>query len=369
MIYLDSGATSLHKPPEVMQAVMHALDACGNAGRGGHEAAREADKIAFNTRMEAAKLFDCRPEQAAFTFNCTHGLNIAIHTLVKQGAKVIVSGFEHNAVMRPLYARKARIAIAGRELFNWDNILTDFEKALKAGADCAVFTAVSNVYGYILPYEELSAMCRREGVPFIIDGAQAAGSLPLELSRLGADFIAVPGHKGLLGPQGTGLLLCGRTPEPLLFGGTGSQSEMPSMPESCPERIEPGTLNLPGIAGLGAALGFLNRTGVQTHFEQEHDLLLACVQGLKKRGIRVIAGSHQAATVSIVTAGDCEETAQELAKFGIFLRAGLHCAPLAHESGKTLKTGTLRASFGYGNTYADVTEFIQTLAKLEHRNF
>ena len=142
------------------------------------------------------------------TANCTHGLNIAIESLVKPEGRVLVSGFEHNAVMRPLYARNCRVRVAGRELFCWDSLLEDFRRELRQGVDAAVFTHVSNVFGYILPVREMAAMCREAGVPFILDAAQSAGSLEVDMQALGADFIAMPGHKGLLGPQGTGLLLC-----------------------------------------------------------------------------------------------------------------------------------------------------------------
>ena len=253
MIYLDSGATSFRKPPAVYRAVEKAMRTCANPGRGGYSAAMNAAQTVYDCREAAAELFACRPEQVVLTTSCTHGLNIAIRSLVKPGNKVVVSGFEHNAVVRPLHALGAEIRVAGRRLFDWDDTMEDFARSLK-GADAAVFTHVSNVFGYILPVGEMAAMCRRAGVPFNVDAAQSAGSLPVKLSELGADFIAMPGHKGLLGPQGTGLLLCARSGEPLLCGGTGSQSLSREMPEALPERLEAGTLNVPGYAGLTQGL-------------------------------------------------------------------------------------------------------------------
>jgi selenocysteine lyase/cysteine desulfurase len=224
MIYLDNGATSFPKPVGVADAVRRAMFTCANPGRGGHTAAMAAARTVLRCRERAAKMFDCQPEQVVFTSNCTHGLNIAIHTLVKPGNPVVITGFEHNAVTRPLHAIGARIIVAGRKLFDWDDTLEDFEKALRRGVKVAIFTHCSNVFGYVLPVEELARLCRSYGVPFIIDAAQSAGVLPLRLRSLGASFIAMPGHKGLLGPQGTGLLLCGMDPKPLICGGTGREN-------------------------------------------------------------------------------------------------------------------------------------------------
>jgi len=364
MIYLDNGATSFHKPPGVYSAVSRALQRCGNPGRGGYSAAMEAAQTVFSCREMAAELFGCQPEQVVFTSNCTHALNIAIRTLVKGGEKVVISGFEHNAVTRPLHALKADLRVAGRRLFYWDNVLTEFERELRRGVDAAVFTHVSNVFGYILPVEEMAALCRYYHVPFVIDAAQSAGVLPLRLDRLGADFIAMPGHKGLLGPQGTGILLCGREPDPLIYGGTGSLSAQQEMPDFLPDRLEAGTLNVPGIAGLGEGLRYLKSAGIQTVFRREHNAAMACAQTLERMGMRVFSGPHQAATVSFLPHMDCEEAAQILAKQGIAVRAGLHCAPLAHESAGTLNTGTVRVSFGHDASLQQVDAICRAAANL-----
>ena len=241
--------------------------------------------------------------------------------------------------------------------------MESFEKALKKGVDAAIFTHVSNVFGYILPVEELAWLCRHYGVPFVIDAAQSAGSLPVKLQALEADFIAMPGHKGLLGPQGTGLLLCGRTPDPLLAGGTGSDSESREMPAFLPDRAEAGTLNVPGIAGLDAGLRYLRKVGIDSVFRREHEAAMQCVRVLRHEGMRVFTGEHQAATVSFVPPMDCEELAALLAKKGIAVRAGLHCAPLAHESAGTLETGTVRVSFGH-DASAIQTQMLQRALKL-----
>ena len=364
MIYLDNGATSFHKPEGVYRTVAEAMRTCANPGRGGYGAAMEASRVLYDCREEASKLFSCRPEQVVLTSNCTHGLNIAIRSLVKPGARVAVSGFEHNAVTRPLHWLGAEVRIGGRRLFDWENTLEEFERVLKT-ADAAVFTHVSNVFGYILPVEEMAALCRRRGVPFIIDAAQSAGTLNVSLEELGVDFVAMPGHKGLLGPQGTGLLLCGgKLPEPLLFGGTGSASIQQKMPEELPDRLEAGTMNVPGFAGLCQGLRYVRRMGTEAVFRREHRQLQRCVRGLKKLGMKVFEGEHQAATVSFLPGMDCEEAAQLLAGQGIAVRAGLHCAPYAHHSAGTLDSGTVRVSFGHEAFDAQTDAFLRAASKL-----
>ena len=367
MIYLDNGATSFHKPPAVPAAMAKAIAVCANPGRGGYPAAMNAARVLYGCREEAAAMFDCDPEQVVFTSNCTHGLNMAIHSLVKPGGRVVVSGFEHNAVTRPLHGLGVQLRVAGRKLFDWDDTLEDFERALRAGADAAVFTHVSNVFGYILPVEEMAKMCRSRGVPFILDAAQSAGSLPVKLKALGAAFIAMPGHKGLLGPQGTGLLLCGELPEPLLRGGTGSESLIQEMPDFLPDRGEAGTQNVPGIAGLREGLRYLRRTGIDKICTREQFQAKRCARGLEKLGLQVFHGEHQAGTVSFVPERSCEEFAQDLSRLGIAVRAGLHCAPLAHESAGTLETGTVRISFGHDATNCQTEALLRGIQKLSVR--
>ncbi len=364
MIYLDHGATSFPKPGCVARAVNRALFTCANPGRGGHAAAMAAANAVYSCREQAGRLFGCNPEQVVFTSNCTHGLNIAIRSLVKPGGRVVISGFEHNAVTRPLHGLGAQITVAGRKLFDRADTLSRFEDALKQGVDAAVFTHVSNVFGYILPVKELAALCRQYGVPFIVDAAQSAGSLDVNLKRWGADFVAMPGHKGLLGPQGTGLLLCGGEVSPLLYGGTGSDSILQDMPSYLPDRLEAGTMNVPGIAGLGAALNHLSPQGIDKIGKAECREAKRCAAGLKKLGFQVFSGENQGGTVSFVPKMDCEEMAQKLAKRGIAVRAGLHCAPLAHESAGTLESGTVRVSFGHDASPRQTLQFLQGVGQL-----
>ena len=364
MIYLDNGATSFHKPRAVRMAQLRAMERCANPGRGGYGAAMAAARQVYACRHLAGELFSCQPEQVVFTANCTHGLNLAIRTLVKPADRVLISGFEHNAVTRPLHSLQAHILVASRKLFDPQDTLSEWEKGLKSGVKAAIFTHVSNVFGYILPVEQMAALCRQYRVPFVIDAAQSAGMLPINMTELGADFIAMPGHKGLLGPQGTGMLLCGRLPEPLLCGGTGSNSLEQQMPDFLPDRAEAGTLNVPGIAGLAEGMRYVNQAGMEQIFRREQTQAKRCADGLQSMGFRVFTGEHQGGTVSFLPPGDCEEGAAALAKAGIALRAGLHCAPLAHESAGTLKTGTIRVSFGHDAADWQTDRLLQACKRL-----
>ncbi len=363
MIYLDYGATSFQKPRAVMDAVTRAMGTCASPGRGGYGPARLAQQELFNCRSRAADLFHCEPEQVVFTASATHGLNMAIRTLVKPGDRVAISGFEHNAVVRPLYGMGANVQITGRRLFDPADTLEDFEKVLRKGVKAAVFTHVSNVFGYILPVEELAKLCKRYHTPFILDAAQSAGALPIDFEALGADFIAMPGHKGLSGPQGTGLLLCGRQPEPLIMGGTGSMSQSRFMPDFLPDGAEAGTANVPGIAGLSAGLDYISRVGTDRILQREQREVRRCVRGLQELGLQVFTGENQAGVVSFRPKCDCQEFADRLWKHGVAVRAGLHCAPLAHESAGTLDTGTVRVSFGFMSTPRDTECFLTAVGK------
>ena len=369
MIYLDNGATSFRKPPQVRRAMLDAMEHCANPGRGGYEAAMRAANVVYRCREDAGQMFGCDPEQVIFTANCTQGLNMAIRSLVGPGSRVVISGFEHNAVTRPLHGLGAKITVAGRKLFDWEDTLSDFHKALKDGADAAVFTHVSNVFGYILPVEEMAQMCRKKGVPFVVDAAQSAGVLPVSLEEWGADFIAMPGHKGLLGPQGTGLLLCRGELKPLIMGGTGSESVSQEMPEFTPDRGEAGTLNVPGIAGLRAGIRWLQGNGIGTIARREQAAARRCAEELEKLGMQVFRGEHQAGTVSFIPGCDCEEAAALLGRQGVAVRAGLHCAPLAHESAGTRATGTVRVSFGHDAAQAQIRGLLRGVSKLPAMDF
>lgn len=368
MIYLDQAATSLQKPPSVAAAVVWAMEHCASLGRSGHEAAILAAETAYYCREVAGELFEAAPEQVVFTSNATHALNIAIHTMVAPGDAVVVSGFEHNAVMRPLHQRKCKITVAGTKLFDRQEAIEAFSHAVQPGVKAVICTHVSNVFGYILPIAEIAEICQERGIPLIIDASQSAGVLPVSLKKTGAAFIAMPGHKGLYGPQGTGLLLCGRQPKPLICGGTGSNSLQMVMPEILPDGAEAGTHNVPGIAGLGAGLQYVREVGVENIRQKENTRLSELHHLLEKeRSVhQYFAGDPvQTGVLSVQIADfDCETAAQLLADRGIAVRSGLHCAPAAHRSAGSLDTGTIRVSVSDFTTSAEIRLFAEALMEI-----
>ena len=368
MIYLDHAATSMHKPPQVYDAVLNAMKTCASIGRSGHHAARVAADTAYQCRCRAAAFFDCRPDQVVFTTNATHGLNIAINTLVHPGDRVVISGFEHNAVVRPLYQKGADIVVAGQSLFDPADTLSAFEAAVSDETKAVVCTHVSNVFGYVLPVEKIAEICHSRKIPFILDASQSAGVLPVSLHKLGAAFIAMPGHKSLLGPQGTGLLLCGMLPKPLLCGGTGSNSFSGEMPDFLPDIAEAGTHNIPGIAGLSAAIEHLRRVGTENVLKKERTLLWYLSEELSNLDyVRFYCGGgrQQTGVLSFqIPQLDCEIVGEKLGQKGIAVRAGLHCAPLAHQSANTIKDGTVRISFSSENSTDDIEILLRELRQI-----
>ena len=368
MIYFDSGATTLEKPASVRWAMARAVNTMSSPGRGSHQATRLAEETDYACRTAAARLFGVEDESnVIFTSNATHGLNIAIHTLVQPGSRVVISGYEHNAVTRPLHAiPNVTLTVLDTPLFQPERMVEELKEALGHGADVVICNHVSNVFGCIQPVEEMAVLCRNAGVPFLLDASQSAGILPVRMDMLQAAFIAMPGHKGLYGPQGTGLLLCNHEVLPLLYGGTGSLSKLQTMPDMLPDRLESGTHNMPGIAGLLEGIRYVQRTGVEKIAAHERRLTAQAVELLRNtEGIRLFwcdGFRHQTGVLSFIVEGiDCEEMGEAMASRGIALRAGLHCAPLAHRTVGTLKTGTIRFSPSAFNTPAQVMQFAQIL--------
>ena len=374
MIYLDSAATTFQKPPSVTAAMQDALLTMSSPGRGGYPAAMKAAETAFQCRSELAELFGVgNPERVVFTSSATHGLNIAIKSLVPPGGKAVVSGYEHNAVTRPLTALGAEVSAAEAPLFRQSEVAAAFDRLIVPGTDAVICNHISNVFGFIQPVEAIAAMCRERGVPFIIDASQSAGVLPLNLDRLEAAFIAMPGHKGLYGPQGTGVLLCGENipVRTLLEGGTGSLSMQQEMPDFLPDRLEAGTHNMPGIAGLLAGVRFVKQRGMANILDHERRLTLLAAEGIRMLpGAKVLAMPglrEQAGVLSFVPLKkDVEEVGTRLAEQGIAVRTGLHCAPFAHKSAGTLDTGTVRVSFSDFNTRLEVYRLLAVLHDLLH---
>ena len=372
MIYLDSAATTFQKPPAVAAAMERALATMSSPGRGGYSEAMEAAETAFACRSELAELFGVgNLERVIFTMNATHALNLAIKSLVPPGGRAVISGYEHNAVTRPLAALGAQTAVAAAPLFQPEAVTEAYARLVTPDTDAVICNHVSNVFGVIQPVEAVAALCRERGVPLIVDASQSAGVLPLDLERLGAAFIAMPGHKGLYGPQGIGVLLCGENVpvRPLLEGGTGSLSIQQEMPDFLPDRLEAGTHNMPGIAGLLAGVRYVRGRGLQSICEGERRLALVMAEGLREiPGLRVFAApglGHQAGVLSLVPEDrDVEEVGQALAERGIAVRSGIHCAPLAHRTAGTLETGTVRLSFSDFNTPEEVFRCLKAIRRL-----
>lgn len=365
MIYLDYAATSFQKPESVYSAVLRMLRNGASAGRGGYPASEEAASRIFDCRSELMRLFNMeREEQIVFTYNATMALNIAIKGLMPDNGDAVISGYEHNAVVRPLQAlsrRGVRFHTATAPLFDPAAMVEAFRRTLTPGTKLAVCTQVSNVFGYILPIMEIDALCHERGIPLIIDASQGAGAVDLDFSRLrAAQFVCCPGHKGLYGPQGTGVLLCRNADAATVFeGGTGSESASFDQPQFLPDRFESGTHNAAGIAGLCEGVRFVNRIGTERILKHEQALIDAANAHLAHiPGVHTFYAQNpavQSGVLSFFAEGiPCETLAQMLAEGGIAVRAGLHCAPLAHRTVGTAENGTVRVSTSVFNTEQDI---------------
>ena len=374
MIYLDNAATTWPKPKEVAEAVAACIEAVpGTPGRGSHQGARQAARIAFEAREEIAALFDVDDAtRIAFCGNATQALNTALFGLLQPGDVVVTSSWEHNAVVRPLHVLEQKGVVIRKIPPTQEGPLdlTALEEALP-GAKALVLTHASNVTGAILPLQEAAALAARHGCLVIVDAAQTAGVEEIK-AFCGLHVIAFAGHKGLLGPQGTGGLYVAPqvSVKPLIFGGTGSRSEEREQPSFYPDCLESGTLNTPGLAGLLAGVRFVRTTGMEKIRYRESELAeklrtaLRKMQGISMKGEK--QGQLQTAVLSFTVEGiDSNVAALWLEeKAGIICRAGLHCAPWAHEALGTLETGTIRLSPGYFNTDAEIEAAIKALHQL-----
>jgi cysteine desulfurase family protein len=376
-IYLNNAATSYPKPEEVYQAVIDCMRNIGvSVGRGSGSHFAKAEKIVHEARTLVASFFGIKDaSRVVFTYNATHALNLAIKGFLKGGEHVITTSVEHNAVWRPLkhLERTRGIEITVIQCDSDGKLkVSDVERHIRKGTKLIVMTHASNVIGTILPVEEMGELARRYGIPLLVDAAQTAGTMPIDVEEMNIDMLAFTGHKGLLGPQGIGGLYVreGIDLEPLIHGGTGSHSHLEEQPPAMPEKHEAGTLNLPAIAGLKAGVEFLMRHGVEKIREHEVALTQSLLQELKKiERVKVYGTMDARERVGVVSFNidgvEPSEVAMMLEKgFGIIVRYGLHCAPMAHRTIGTFKTGTVRVSFGPFNTDEDVFELVRAIREI-----
>lgn len=360
MVYLDSAATTYQKPPEVIQAVLDAMQCAASPGRGSYPGAENAGEIVFSARKAAKKLFDLSDERhVIFTKNATEALNIAIQGYSNPGDEVIVSCLEHNAVIRPLETgrRKWRIAYFPAEYPEF--AVAAFKQLITRRTRLVVCTLVSNVFGCVLPCAEIGGICRLYNIPFVVDASQGAGCIGFSPERLYADAVCMPGHKGLYGPQGTGmLLLSGRTiPRSLIQGGTGTVSAEYRQPVDLPEYFESGTPNVPGINGLTEGMRFVLKHTPDAILKHERKLINRLIEEVRDAFFMpgLADGSVRAGVLALVPKrGSVEEIEMRLIRAGICTRSGLQCAPLAHRSQGTFGTGVIRISTSLFNTEEEI---------------
>lgn len=375
MIYLDNAATTRRKPEEVLVAVQRAMCELGNAGRGAHAASLGASRGVYETRELFARFFHGEDaSRIVFTANATESLNIALFGLLEPGDHVISTVAEHNSVLRPLY----RLEKEGVELSllpaDKDGVLEyeALEGLVRENTRAIVCTHGSNVTGNLTELTKMRDCARRHGLLLLVDASQTAGVFPIDVVEMGIDILCFTGHKGLLGPQGTGGLYVRRGLElkPLLVGGSGIQSYLPEMPEQMPERLEAGTLNGHGIAGLDAALQYLEREGLSKIRSREQALMERFYNGVRELpGVRVYGDFRSMERCGIVSLNigdyDSSEVSDELSeRFGIATRPGAHCAPRMHEALGTVKQGTVRFSFSHFNTEEEIDAAIQAVKTL-----
>ena len=377
MIYFDNGATTFPKPPAVRRAVTQALQSYGaNPGRSGHSMSVRAGEVLYECRKNAAKLLGAEaPEKIIFTLNCTAALNTVIHGTLKRGDHAVISSLEHNAVLRPLEAMKQEgvsYSVAAVAEGDEEQTLDSFRRALQSNTKLVICTGASNVFGVRLPVERIAALCRLYGILFCLDAAQTAGCVPINMQQSGFDFVCCAGHKGLYGPMGTGLLAVNtdRLPDSLVQGGTGSDSANPLQPDILPDKYESGTPNLPGIAGLNEGIRFVLRNGEERLLNAEMKKAQRLYDGLShnKHVVLYTARPDIKSSVPVISFNvkgrDSEETAAFLNdRFQIAVRAGLHCAPLAHRSFGTQDSGTVRAVISAFNTDSQIAYLVQSLQK------
>lgn len=376
MIYLDNAATSYPKPQSVINAVKNSMVMYGaNPGRSGHDFSVKTAEAVFETRSLLDGFFNgWGSEFVSFTSNCTQALNTAIKGVLKKGDHVVISTLEHNSVLRPIntLAEKGDITYSFFDVCEDDEeTLYNFKRAFNHNTKLCVVTAVSNVFGNILPLKMLSEYAHGKGALFFVDGAQGAGVIPLDMKEQGIDCLCVPGHKGLLGPMGTGALLHNNVDfTSLIQGGTGSDSFRMLQPTPFPERLESGTLNVPGICGLKEGIRAVEKIGIENIRRKETAISRCLYNGLKGvKGVKLYTdicdGERYAPVVSFnVNDLHSEQVAAMLNKGGVAVRGGYHCAPAAHITRGTKATGTVRVSPSFSTTQKEINILLNLVRKI-----
>ena len=375
MIYMDNAATTMHKPKEVIDAVVVAMSSMGNAGRGVNEASLSASRLIYDTREKLCRLFGAEdPRQIVFTANSTESLNIAIKGILNPGDHVIATMLEHNSVLRPLYEMEKKGVRLTIVKSNPEGTLdlADIENAIAPDTKMIVCTNGSNLTGNYIDPEPIGTLAREKGIVFVVDASQTAGVFPIDVQKMKIDVLCFTGHKGMLGPQGTGGMYVrkGLSVRPLLSGGSGVQTYSKTHPTEMPTALEAGTLNGHGIAGLHAAVEYLEKTGVDTIRAREQDLMWRFYEGVKEiPGVKVYGDFSTKNRCAIVTLNigdyDSSEVSDELlTEYGISTRAGAHCAPLMHEALGTVEQGAVRFSFSHYNTEEEVDTAIRAIREL-----
>ncbi len=380
-IYLDNAATSHPKPESVYRAVTETLRAGGSPGRGTHQQALTADRLVFETREALTKLFNaCDSSRFVFTPNATFAINQALFGLLQPGDRVVTTMVEHNAVTRPLRELESRgVKVVKVSVDSLSGIVKKTalqEACLLEPTRLLLVNHCSNVIGTMQPIEGLGRWCQEHDILFMLDGAQTAGLLPIDLQSLDVDLFSAPGHKGLLGPQGTGFLYIKEGIEliPLIYGGTGTNSRSDLQPEQLPERLESGTVNLPGLAGLHASLQFLLQVGIAQIHAREIRLIEKILTGLQgMEGVKVYGSADVMLRLGAISFNLEGRDPAEVAfildqEEQISVRVGLHCAPDAHRTIGTYPTGTVRVSPGYFTTEVEIDRFLQAIRKISQHH-
>ena len=372
MIYLDNAATSYPKPESVYKRIDYILRHIGgNPGRSGHRMALDASRVIFEAREFAAKFFNIKDaSRIVFTKNATEAINVVFKGILKPGDHVVTTSIEHNAVVRPLKRLERDGVKVIRVKADKDGLISpqDVEKAITKHTKLISVVHASNVFGTVLPVTEIGNVCRKKGIIFMIDAAQTAGAMPIDIEALNVDMFAATGHKSLFGPQGTGFLYVkeGIEPLPLVDGGTAEDDDMLEIPD----RLEAGTMNTPGIGGLGAGIEFLLNEGVEKIRKHEEGLIRQILDGLKGiKGISIIGTTDEKKRTCLVSFNmegkDTSDVGYRLDnEFNIMLRCGLHCANHAHKTAGTYPRGAVRVSPGYFNTSDEIEEFLKAIREI-----